>query len=85
MPSEPIQHGRNPAKWKAPAIGKVVRTGKELGGSSSNLASMGKKDTRDIPGGPVANTPHSQCRGPRLNPWSGNRSHMLLLRLGSAK
>ena len=24
------------------------------------------------PGGPVAETPHSQCRGPRFNPWSGN-------------
>ena len=21
---------------------------------------------------PVAKTPHSQCRGPRFNPWSGN-------------
>lgn len=38
MPSEPVQLGRSPAKQKAPAIGKVVRTGKELGGSSSNLA-----------------------------------------------
>ena len=24
------------------------------------------------PGGPVAKTQHSQCRGPGFNPWSGN-------------
>ena len=27
---------------------------------------------RDFPGGAVVKTPHSQCRGPRFNPWSGN-------------
>ena len=27
---------------------------------------------RDFPGGPVAKTPHSQFRGPRFHPWSGN-------------
>ena len=27
---------------------------------------------RDFPGGPVAKTLHSQCRGPRFNPSSGN-------------
>ena len=27
---------------------------------------------RDFPGGPVAKTPHSQCRGPRFKPWSGS-------------
>ena len=26
----------------------------------------------NFPGGPVAKTPHSQCSGPRFNPWSGN-------------
>ena len=26
----------------------------------------------DFPGGPVAKTPHSQCRGSRLDAWSGN-------------
>ena len=25
-----------------------------------------------FPGGTVVKTPHSQCRGPRFNPWSGN-------------
>ena len=33
----------------------------------------------DFPGGSVAETPCSQCRGPGFDPWSGNRSHMLLL------
>ena len=27
---------------------------------------------RDFPGGPVGKTLHSQCRGPGVNPWSGN-------------
>ena len=29
-------------------------------------------DGWDFPGGPVAKTLHSQCRGPGFNPWSGN-------------
>ena len=28
---------------------------------------------QDFPGGPVAQTPHFQCREPRFNPWSGNQ------------
>ena len=32
---------------------------------------QGKKEG-DFPGGPVANTPQSQCRGPEFNPWSVN-------------
>ena len=27
----------------------------------------------DFPGGPVAKTPCSQCRGPGFDPWSGNK------------
>ena len=27
----------------------------------------------DFPGGPVAKTPRSQCRGPGFDPWSGNK------------
>ena len=26
-----------------------------------------------LPGGPVAKTPGSQCRGPGFQPWSGNQ------------
>ena len=26
----------------------------------------------DFPGGSMAKTPHSQCRGPGFDPWSGN-------------
>ena len=29
-------------------------------------------DFRDLPGGPVAKSPGSQCRGPGFDPWSGN-------------
>ena len=32
------------------------------------------------PGGPVAKTPCSQCRGPRFDPGQGTRSHMLQLK-----
>ena len=34
----------------------------------------------DFPGGPVAKTLHSQCRGPGSIPDQGTRSHMLQLR-----
>jgi len=27
---------------------------------------------RDVPGGPMAKTPSSQCKGSRFDPWSGN-------------
>ena len=37
------------------------------------------KNCWDFPGGPVAKTPSSQCKGPRFDPWSGTRSHMLQL------
>ena len=28
----------------------------------------------DFPGGPVAKTSHSRCRGPGFHPWSGNQT-----------
>ena len=31
-----------------------------------------KKENRDFLGGPVAKTPHSQCRGRGFDLWSGN-------------
>ena len=31
-----------------------------------------RKGAWDFPGEPVVKTPHSQCRGPRFNPWLGN-------------
>ena len=31
-----------------------------------------KKVAAGLPGGPVAKTPHSQCRGSELHAWSGN-------------
>ena len=33
---------------------------------------MKKEAKWDFPGGPVAKTNHSQCRGPGFDPWSGN-------------
>ena len=34
--------------------------------------SLIKGTTGGFPGGPVAKTPHSQCRWPGVSPWSGN-------------
>ena len=36
---------------------------------------------RDFPGDPVAKTPHSQCKGPGFNTWSG----MMQLRSGAVE
>lgn len=33
---------------------------------------ISKSKPRDVPGGPVAKSLHSQCKGPGLEPWSGN-------------
>ena len=38
----------------------------------------------DFPGGPVAETPHSQCRGLGSIPGRGTRSHMLQLKIQHA-
>ena len=32
-----------------------------------------KSQVLDFPGGPVAKTPQSQCRGSKFHPWSGNK------------
>ena len=37
--------------------------------------------SRDFPGGPVAKTPHSQCRGAGLIPGQGTRPHMPQLKI----
>ena len=31
-----------------------------------------KEELGDFLGGPLAKTPHFQCRGPGFDPWSGN-------------
>ena len=36
------------------------------------LYSNYKEKMKDFPGGPVAKTFCSQCRGPGFDPWSGN-------------
>ena len=36
------------------------------------LESMGLLRFGDVPGGPVAKAPCSQCRGPGFGPWFGN-------------
>ena len=32
-----------------------------------------EQNSKGFPGGPVAKTPHSQCSGPRFDPWLGNK------------
>ena len=41
------------------------------------MAYFSPVQNQDFPGGPMANSLCSQCRGLRFNPWSGTRSHML--------
>ena len=41
--------------------------------------------TWDFPGGPVAKTLYSQCRGPESTPGQGTKSHMLQLRPAAAR
>ena len=38
----------------------------------SKNKSKSKRMKRDFPGGAVDKTLHSQCRGSRFDPWSGN-------------
>ena len=48
-----------------------VRLGAD-GGNSYVQPGEFKFIWRGSPGGPVAKIPHSQSRGPRFDPWSGN-------------
>ena len=41
-------------------------------GINSFLRFNFKVSFREFPGGPVAKTLSSQCRGPRFDPWSGS-------------
>ena len=52
---------------------------------NQSLSLQEKSELQDFPGGPVAKTPHAQCRGPRFDSWSGPRSHILQLRPSTAK
>ena len=45
---------------------------KESKGCSAISNGLTKMYWRDFPGGPVAKTPHSQCRAAGFDPWSGN-------------
>ena len=38
----------------------------------SDEVGLEKTANQDFHSGPVAKTPHSQCRRPGFNPWSGN-------------
>ena len=58
--SQPLQD-RNLLPWPQ----RLPQTGP--GNSAAKI-----KQHRDIPGGPVANSACSQCKGPRFDPWSGN-------------
>ena len=40
-----------------------------------------ERENQEFPGGPVAKTPCSQCRGPRFIPGQGNRPHPLRLKI----
>ena len=53
--------GLPPRGTKSQSSGKGVRR-----------VDKAKSHSGDFPSGPVAETQHSQCRGPRLDPWSGN-------------
>ena len=37
-----------------------------------SLGEMENRKNRDFPGGPVAKTPCSQCKGPGFDSWSRN-------------
>ena len=63
------------------AIMSPISTGGDGGGNAGKASLVFKEKRgkqilkevpRDVPGGPVAKTLSSQCRGPRFDPWSGS-------------
>ena len=55
---------RWPKRWITKIYGTELLT--------SLLVQVKKPVPRDFPGGPVVKTLHSQCRGPRFDPWPGS-------------
>ena len=56
---------------RSPVLPEEILAG--AGGCGAEaLEATSKVSTWDFPGGPVAKTLHSQCRGPMFHPWSGN-------------
>ena len=52
---------------------KALKWGESEGWSgSSGKTWRRRRKAGDLPGGPVAGTPCSPCRGPGSDPWSGN-------------
>ena len=63
--------------FKGPEDRMVVARGWEVGSScfmctEFQFCKIERTIERGFPGGPVAKTLCSQCRGPGFNPWSGN-------------
>ena len=52
----------------------MVRGESKGQGSTDNYENVSseRNELKEFPGGPGAETPCSQCRGPGFNPWSGN-------------
>ena len=48
---------------------EYIMTNTRLDEAQARIKTAGRGD---FPGGPVAVTPSSQCRGPGFDPWSGN-------------
>ena len=55
----------------APAVPIIVQA-EEMGLVGEQQGGEKEKQERDFPGGPVAKSLRSPCRGPGFDPWSGN-------------
>ena len=68
-----------PGKTCSPAEHHSLQPGNQtplcfsLNTTKTDMLAKLKIQLRDFPGGPVAKTLPSQCRGPGFNPWSGNQ------------
>ena len=67
----------------SPQVQKTQQTPNKINTKKTALryiiAKLLKSKNRDLPGGPVGRTPHSQCRGPGFNAQGtsrGTRSYM---------
>ena len=74
LAQSPVPSGQNVAltcAWPHPK-GSILSCAQGWSSHDPHLRDEEMEGQRDFPGGPGAKTPHSQCRGPGLNPWSGN-------------
>ena len=72
----PLREGRSPRNLEDVSLPSTAFSLRRSPDRKAEWTWLGHQVSKEgeggFPGGPVAKTLHSQCRGPKFHPWSGN-------------